>query len=154
MRENTIIQTSDAAATERLGFDIGSRLRGGEVIELISDLGGGKTTFVRGFARGAGSDDHVSSPTFTINKVYKSPKHTIHHYDFYRLHEAGVLEHEIQEILSDPSSVVVVEWGEVVGHILPDKRLRIEIEQLEDEARQFSVSCDPELDYLIQENTA
>jgi len=50
-------------------------LRGGEVIELAGDIGGGKTTFVRGLARGAGSSDVVSSPTFTISKVYKVSKH-------------------------------------------------------------------------------
>jgi len=149
MNENFSIQAADAAATEQLGFDIGLRLKGGEVIELVSDLGGGKTTFVRGMARGAGSHDHVSSPTFTINKVYKTPKHTIHHYDFYRLHEAGILEYELQELVEDSSNILVVEWGEIVGHILPNKRMKIEIEQLEGEVRQFSISCDTTLSYLM-----
>ena len=144
------VQTNDATETEQLGEDIGRKLRGGEVIELISDLGGGKTTFVHGLARGAGSTDHVSSPTFTVSKVYKTPKFEIHHFDFYRLAKAGLMEHELHELLGDPKVVVVVEWGEIVQHVLPDKRLTIEISQTESEARDFYMTYDPELEYLMK----
>lgn len=76
-----IVSTS-SDATEKLGEQVGKRLKGGEVIELISDLGGGKTTFIRGLARGMGSTDHVSSPTFTISKFYSvKPKPQTTHLD-------------------------------------------------------------------------
>ena len=64
------LSSNNAEQTELIAVAIGKRLRGGEMIELVSDLGGGKTTFTRGLARGAGSSDVVSSPTFTISKVY------------------------------------------------------------------------------------
>jgi tRNA threonylcarbamoyladenosine biosynthesis protein TsaE len=48
----------------QLAEQVGRRLRGGEVIELVSDLGGGKTTFVKGLAKGMGSNDAVSSPSW------------------------------------------------------------------------------------------
>ncbi|MBA3758086.1 tRNA (adenosine(37)-N6)-threonylcarbamoyltransferase complex ATPase subunit type 1 TsaE [Candidatus Saccharibacteria bacterium] len=143
------VQTDDVTATEQLGNNIGSKLRGGEVIELISDLGGGKTTFVRGLAKGAGSKDHVSSPTFTVSKVYKSPKFEIHHFDFYRLSEAGVLVHELRDLLGDSKVVVVIEWGEIVQHVLPDTRLTIEINQTETEARDFYMTFSPAFSYLL-----
>src|SRR5690606_33786002 len=68
MSTGTTWRTSSTSseATERLGERLGKALKGGEVIELASDLGGGKTTLVRGLARGAKSSDKVASPTFTI----------------------------------------------------------------------------------------
>jgi len=63
-----------------------------EIIELRSDLGGGKTTFTQGLAAGAGSKDAVSSPTFTLKKIYRAGELHIYHYDFYRLNEPGILK--------------------------------------------------------------
>src|SRR5262245_31168810 len=57
------ISSASSAETEELAQSLGRRLKGGEVIELVSDLGGGKTTFVRGLAKGAGSPDKVASPS-------------------------------------------------------------------------------------------
>ncbi len=108
---------------------MGSKLRGGEVIELVSDLGGGKTTFTRGLARGAGSTDKVASPTFTISKEYETPNFTIAHFDFYRLDQAGIVADELAEVVHDPAYVTVVEWGEVVHDVLPADRLTITIAQ-------------------------
>jgi tRNA threonylcarbamoyladenosine biosynthesis protein TsaE len=152
MSEQIVLQSESAAATEQLGEDIGRRLRGGEVIELLSDLGGGKTTFVRGLARGAASSDHVASPTFTVSKVYKTPKFSIHHFDFYRLQEAGLMEHELQDLLGDAKIVVVVEWGEVVKHILPERRLKIEISQTSNDGRELVISAHPSLEYLLEQS--
>jgi tRNA threonylcarbamoyladenosine biosynthesis protein TsaE len=122
-----IWQTSStgSADTERLGELLGSRLKGGEVIELRSDLGGGKTAFTRGLAKGAGSEDRVSSPTFTLSRVYKTPKFSIYHFDFYRLDEAGILEDQLAEALNG-NDVVVVEWGKIVQDVLPAERLAVE----------------------------
>jgi tRNA threonylcarbamoyladenosine biosynthesis protein TsaE len=122
-----IWQTSStgSADTERLGGLLGSRLNGGEVIELRSDLGGGKTTFTRGLAEGAGSKDRVSSPTFTLNRLYKTDKFSIYHFDFYRLDEPGILEDQLAEALNS-NDVVVVEWAKIVDEVLPPERLAIE----------------------------
>ena len=125
-------------------------LRGGEVIELVSDLGGGKTTLVRGLARGAGSQDKVASPSFTISKVYKTDKLEIHHFDFYRLSEPGVVADELAEVVGDPKIVVVVEWADAVRHVLPDKRLSIKIEQTAEGDRTFKFNCHPDLTYLLE----
>lgn len=93
----------------------------------MSDLGGGKTTFVRGLARGAGSQARVASPTFTVSREYAGPRFTIVHFDFYRLHEAGVVEAELVEYIGDPAYVVVVEWSDVVRAALPAERLAVHI---------------------------
>ena len=124
-----IWQTSStsSADTERLGELLGKQLAGGEVIELRSDLGGGKTTFVIGLARGTGSPDRVSSPSFTLNRIYNANNLEIHHFDFYRLDEPGILQDQLAESLNNPNVVVVVEWADIVKEVLPESRLSIEL---------------------------
>lgn len=142
--------STSSDATERLAAKLGSLLRGGEVIELVSDLGGGKTTFVRGLARGMGSKEHVASPTFTISRIYKAPRLTLHHFDFYRLPEAGVVVHELEEVLAEPDSIVVIEWPGIVEAVLPARRLKIEIKVTGEETRAFNISYDEGQAYLVE----
>lgn len=125
-------------------------LKGGEVIELVSDLGGGKTTFVRGLVRGLGSEDKVASPTFTISKLYKKDNLEVHHFDFYRLQEAGIVADELAEVAGDPLAVTVVEWGEVVQHVLPEERLTVTIEQTPDGSRQLTFRAHEAAGYLVE----
>ena len=122
-----IWQTSStsSADTERLGELLGSQLKGGEIIELRSDLGGGKTTFVRGLAKGAGSPDRVSSPTFTLSRIYKTQNFEINHFDFYRLSDPGILKDQLAETVQ-AKSVAVVEWADIVKDVLPKELITIE----------------------------
>jgi tRNA threonylcarbamoyladenosine biosynthesis protein TsaE len=143
------IQSADSNATEKFGERLGRALRGGEIIELISDLGGGKTTLTRGVVRGTGSTDNVASPTFAVSKVYKAPNYEVVHYDFYRLAEAGILEYELHDHINDPATVMIIEWGDVVQHILPDKRLTIKIKVNADGTRNLLCSCPKDLEYLL-----
>lgn len=136
--------------TENVAGQIGGRLKGGEVIKLVSDLGGGKTTFVRGLARGMGSSDHVSSPTFKISNVYTAPKLELHHFDFYRLSEPGVIAQELTEVIGQPDTVTVIEWAAVVQEILPDQRLTITIKPTGENDRQLGFSCPEALYYLLE----
>jgi tRNA A37 threonylcarbamoyladenosine biosynthesis protein TsaE len=79
------ITTKSSEETERLAEKLAQSFKGGEVVMMSSDLGGGKTTFVRGLVRGLGSSDHVSSPTFTVSQTYQGDKFRILHIDMYRL---------------------------------------------------------------------
>jgi len=141
--------STNSEQTEQLGERLGKSLKGGEVIELISDLGGGKTTFVRGLARGAGSKDKVASPTFTISKVYDCPDFQIQHFDFYRLHEAGIVADELAEVASDPKVVVVVEWSDVVQHMLPEQRLAVTLKQTPEGNRDITFHATSDLRSLL-----
>lgn len=145
------IESTSSSATEEIAAKMGNRLKGGEVIELMSDLGGGKTTFVRGLARGAGSRERVASPTFTISKVYTAPAVDIWHFDFYRLQDAGITAAELQEAASDPRVVTVVEWGEAVQSVLPPERLTVQIKPTGNDSRQLIITCPDSLQYLIQD---
>jgi len=130
-------------------------LSGGEVITLSSDLGGGKTAFVRGLARGMGSTDHVASPTFTIGREYHSQAKglTLYHFDFYRLQEPGLMALELGEALANTAGVVAVEWGGVVEGVLPDARLSITITRSGENTRDFQFAYPEALAYLIPETS-
>jgi tRNA threonylcarbamoyladenosine biosynthesis protein TsaE len=135
--------------TEKIAEKIGEKLKGGEMVELVSDLGGGKTAFVRGLARGIGSHDQVASPTFTISRVYDAGELTLHHFDFYRLGEPGIMTAELAELIADPKAVVAVEWSDIVQHVLPENRITITITFTGDTSRRIEVTYPPKLAYLI-----
>ena len=143
--------STSSEQTERLAERLGRNLKGGEVIELVSDLGGGKTTFVRGLARGFGSKDRVGSPSFTIGREYQAGKRTIYHFDFYRLAEAGLVADELAEVTGDPGGVVVVEWGEIVQDVLPEERLTITLISTGDDARKLQFHYPASLAYLLED---
>lgn len=145
--KNRIVTTPEDMVA--LGAHIGQRLRGGEVIELVSDLGGGKTTLTRGLAQGFGSDDQVASPTFTISRVYTAGDRAMHHFDFYRLGESGLIAHELQDLLGDPQVVIIVEWGGVVAEVMPASTVHIEITKTPEGSREVSVDCPDEYAYLV-----
>jgi tRNA threonylcarbamoyladenosine biosynthesis protein TsaE len=146
-----IIDSSDSM--EKLGSNIGKKVKPGTCIELRSDLGGGKTTFTRGFVRGMGSTDTVSSPTFTIGKQYKSSNLTCYHFDFYRLQEPGLVAEELSESLKDPNGVIIVEWADNVVGVLPENRVIIDIEQLpaSEDSRRCTIKYPDNKLYLVEE---
>ncbi len=148
--EKLQISSKDAVSSEKLGEKIGQALRGGEVIELVSDLGGGKTTFVRGLARGMGSTDNVASPTFTIRREYRAKDLTLYHFDFYRLSEPGSITNDLAEVIDQPGSVVVAEWADIVKGVMPENRLKIHIKATGDNSREFVFTFPKELDYLMR----
>lgn len=124
-----------------LGEKLASALAGGECIELIGDVGAGKTTLVQGIGRGLGADDEVQSPSFTLSREYDCRDGLrLVHYDFYRLQEAGVLAYELAESLQDPETITVVEWAETIHAVLPEARIVVSIRSRQDgEAREVEI---------------
>ena len=102
--------TSSPAETEEAGRRLGARLRDGDVVLLTGELGAGKTTFVRGIARGTGSSAPVASPTFQLVRIYPG-RLQLAHVDVYRLEKIHELRDLGLEELLD-AGAVVVEWGE------------------------------------------
>jgi len=143
------IESNSLEDTIAAGAAVGRNLKGGETLELIADLGGGKTAFARGLARGAGSDTEVASPSFTISRVYLAKKVTIYHYDFYRLDEPGIIENELRESLEDRSGTVVVEWAGTVAHVLPSSRVKARFEVTGDNSRKITFTVPEKWRYLL-----
>ena len=117
--------TSSPAETERVGRDLGERLRHGDVVLLTGELGAGKTTFVRGVADGIGSQADVASPTFQLVRIYPG-RVQLAHVDLYRIaNSAALRDLGLEELASE--GAVVVEWGE---RLAVDGAIHIEIEHL------------------------
>lgn len=121
---------------------LGKLLFGGELIELVGDVGAGKTTFVKGLALGLDINDNIQSPSFTINRTYDGRNDLkLSHYDFYRLDSAGIMQNELSEDLDDKNTVTVIEWGEIVNNVLPDDYIQIRIVPTSDEGRMLDISA-------------
>ena len=127
--------TSSSEETRKLGHEVGEslsrvtikniKLNGPIVVALKGDLGAGKTTFVQGFLKGLGSKKRVVSPTFVLMKRHKLKKFSnVFHIDAYRLKKPEQFEVlGMDDILSDPRSVVIIEWPEQAKEFIPKNAL-------------------------------
>lgn len=135
-----IIEVTSEQATKDLAEKIGAALIGGEVFELVGDVGAGKTTFVKGLAKGLSVDDEVQSPSFTISRVYDGRDDIqLVHYDFYRLTDAGIMANELDEMINDPKTVTVIEWADIVEGVLPENHYTISFESPSETDRSITV---------------
>lgn len=147
----THIKSTSASMTQQLAQQIGRQLHGGEIIELLGDLGGGKTTFVRGLARGMGSHDGVRSPSFTVSNQYQANDLTLYHFDFYRLNDPGIVAHELAEIMTDKKAIVAIEWADIVSQLLTTPHLVISLKQTDEDSRDIVIDYPKEYNYLFQD---
>ena len=122
------ISSTSLDHTFQIGEKIGANLRGGDCIVLQGDVGAGKTSLTHGIAKGAKSVDEVASPSFTISRQYECEAFSIHHFDFYRLDDAGVVASELEESVDDEGVVVIIEWSDIVSDVLPDNCIEIKID--------------------------
>src|SRR3989344_5161469 len=123
-----IVSTSPSE-TVGLGKFLATNFKGGEILGLIGNLGGGKTTFVRGLTQGLKIKKKITSPTFIICNRYPIPnsKKIFYHIDLYRLHSPSeLLELGFQEIIRDPRNIVAVEWPEKAKKLLPPRTVYIQ----------------------------
>ncbi len=127
--------------TEAFAAQLARELPRGTVLALDGNLGAGKTVFSRGFARGLGITEPVSSPTYTIIQEYALPGGgRLYHLDLYRIsNSASALAFGVDEFLDDPESVALVEWPERIADILPPGTLRVEIAHLAENERRITV---------------
>lgn len=127
--------TASPEETEAAGERLGRHLGAGDLLLLVGEMGAGKTTFVRGLARGMGVEGDVMSPTFQLVRVYRGPV-PLAHADLYRIGGAGELtELGLDELLD--GGALVVEWGErlgepggrVVFEMLDERHRRLRLEE-------------------------
>jgi tRNA threonylcarbamoyladenosine biosynthesis protein TsaE len=126
--------------------------KGAIVIAMRGDLGGGKTTFIQGFARGLGIKENITSPTFVILKKFKiaaSPSRTprndslmvFYHIDAYRIEKPkDLMDLGIENILLDSHNIVAIEWSEKIQKILPKNAIKIKFEFVDDTTRKIMIT--------------
>ena len=122
--------------TQRLGVRLGELIQSGDLVCLSGDLGSGKTTLAQGIARGWGSLDSVTSPTFIlINEYQRADSAKLYHFDAFRL--SGVAEAVALGLydLLDGLGPVLIEWPERIEESLPDDRLWISLHWVDDMRR-------------------
>ncbi|HEY8666140.1 MAG TPA: tRNA (adenosine(37)-N6)-threonylcarbamoyltransferase complex ATPase subunit type 1 TsaE [Tepidisphaeraceae bacterium] len=126
--------------TEGIAAELAGALVGGECIALHGELGAGKTQFVRGLVQGLGGNGRaVSSPTFMLLNIYDSGRLSVYHLDAYRVHGAQDFEAIGFSELLEQRGVVVVEWAERVGELIPETHIEVRIESVSSEQRQIEI---------------
>ncbi len=137
MRNKMEYQSFSEKETYEIGFDIGKKACAGEVYCLHGDLGVGKTIFTKGFAKGLGVDDIISSPTFTIVQEYEADKMPFYHFDVYRIADfEEMYEIGFEEYLYS-GGVCLIEWAELIDDILPEKKVDITVEKDLDKGLEY-----------------
>lgn len=123
-----IIETYNEKETFDFAESLGKDAKPGEVYTLIGDLGVGKTVFTKGFAKGIGIQEQVSSPTFTIVQIYEDGKMPFYHFDVYRISEVDEMDEIGYEDYFFGNGVCLIEWADRIREILPSglKEIRIE----------------------------
>ena len=139
--ENTFLSSSEEE-TEALGAALARELAPGSVVLLDGDLGAGKTVFSRGFARGLGVTEPVSSPTYTIVQEYELPGGgRLYHMDLYRIaDEHAALGFGVDEFLNEPGAISLVEWPERIRGLLPDTAIQVKLEHRAENRREIRVT--------------
>ena len=134
--------TRSADETISLGRELAAKLKDLRMVILHGDLGAGKTTLVKGIAEGlkAGSQDDVTSPTFTLIHEYRGPDVTLYHVDLYRIDtERELATLGLDELFASEGNLVVIEWGEKFPRLVGECDAEIRIERRGEAERRISV---------------
>lgn len=134
MISNTIEETIEA------GVELAKKLKAGDVVALIGDLGAGKTVFTKGIAKGLGVKDvkYVNSPTFVIIKEYMG-RCALYHFDLYRINKESVLDAENFEEYFYSDGVSVVEWADKIRKLLPKRHIEVRLKVAGEGKRKIDI---------------
>ena len=123
-----IIETYSQDETEKIGYDTAIKALPGQIYCLSGDLGVGKTVFTRGFARGLGIDEHITSPTFIIINEYEG-RLPLYHFDVYRVADPEEMDYIGCDEYFFGNGVCLIEWAELIEDIIPENAVWIKIEK-------------------------
>ncbi len=145
MEEILSIITKNENETMLVGEKLAKTVGKGVVFTLVGDLGAGKTHFVKGFVKGLGSDELVTSPTFTLLNVYEKGKVPVYHFDMYRLEdisEAQELGFEEYFDLKSLNGIVLVEWPQKVDGLIKCPHIQINITNIDSNTRKIVIASE------------
>jgi tRNA threonylcarbamoyladenosine biosynthesis protein TsaE len=130
--------TNSPEQTEAVGAALAKILTPGTILAYRGDLGAGKTAFTRGLAKGLGSADPVTSPTYTIVNEYLSGRMPLFHFDMYRLASSDDLWDIGWEDYLERGGVCAVEWSENVADAM-ENAIFVTIEKTGEESRRITI---------------
>ncbi len=133
--------SNNAQQTFEIAYNLAKNTKWGTNIELVGEMGVGKTVFAKGFAKGLGIDAPITSPTFALlNKYINNEGHILYHFDLYRLESIEELYLlGFEDIFYDANAISLIEWPQIAQDLLPKKRIRIEIDKSDDNTRNIKV---------------
>jgi tRNA threonylcarbamoyladenosine biosynthesis protein TsaE len=136
--------TSSPEQTWQVGQMLGSRLEPGDTVCLYGDLGAGKTSFSYGIALGLEvQEQYITSPTFTFVNEYTG-RVPFYHIDLYRLKDPEELEGIGFEEYIDSDGVTVIEWAERAEDELPEDRLSVYLNYVDEHSREIGFLAEGE----------
>jgi tRNA threonylcarbamoyladenosine biosynthesis protein TsaE len=140
LAEREVVTTRSPEETIEWGRAFAKRLKAPVLVLLTGDLGSGKTTLTKGIVSGlgAGTEDDVTSPTFTLVHVYGTVA-KVHHADLYRIQSFQDFESLGLEDVFDQPGVLILEWAERFPLNAPWPQVRIQLEHLEGDKRRLTV---------------
>lgn len=125
------------------GKILGKKLKQAIIIGLIGDLGSGKTVFAQGFAKRLGIKENIVSPTFVIEKIYKikvKDYKLFIHIDAYRIEKSKeILDLGFKNLTCDSKNIILIEWADKIGNILPKKSVQIKFEHIKGSKRKITI---------------
>lgn len=138
------ILSKSKSQTEKLGLEFSKKLKPRDVVCLYGELGSGKTTFVKGLARGLNVRSRVISPTFIIIRTHlvagSEEIDNLYHVDLYRLENLKqIREVGIKDLLRDKKGVTLIEWPEKAERLLPSNRWEIFFTQKDVSTREIII---------------
>lgn len=144
MKESLVTEKSiiiDEDTLKAIGFELGALVKKGSIIALIGDLGAGKTTFTKEFARGLNIKDDITSPTFNIVSIYDEPngRLPLYHFDVYRLSCTQELEDIGYEEYFYGNGVTVIEWANKIESILDENTIYIFLDYVDMDKRKLTI---------------
>lgn len=127
--------------TRDFGKTLAGKLKAGDVLLLVGDLGTGKTTFVKGLAKGLRiNPDQVHSPTFVLMNIYEG-RLSLFHFDLYRLEQGAELNRLGFEEFLYGDGIAVIEWADRMGDLTPGEYLRLDLKHDKDDRRVLSLKA-------------
>ena len=126
--------------TIALGVKLAKRLKKGDCVALIGDLGAGKTVFAKGIAKGLGVRNarYVNSPTFVIIKEYEG-RFPLYHFDLYRLSRHSGFDDMNYEEYFYGDGVTVIEWADKIRELLPDRYWEVSLKAADEKKRDIKI---------------
>ncbi len=138
--KKSIIQTSSREQTLALAGLFAGILQGGEIVFLRGPIGAGKTVFVKGIAAALHLKSSPTSASFSLMKEYKNKKYRLFHIDLFRLEEGEVFNLGFEEMLEDEQAIILAEWPDPIGRMLPQDRLEIHFKLKQGDEREIELT--------------
>lgn len=134
-----VLITEGPEETMDVAVDLGWRLKEGDVVALVGELGTGKTTFVKGLARSFWVPEEVLSPSFLLARTYRG-KRVLHHLDLYRIRsKEELLEVGLTDLLPPEEGVTAVEWADRFPRLIPPGAMWVVLEYIGEKKRKITI---------------